>query len=71
MTVRLGDGEPVVMVASYLHDSLRDLAGALIAFDDGGKEVRVVVMEEPGEHHLVMRRAGESDLEIEVRWFED
>src|SRR5215471_2845322 len=70
-TLRLGDAQPVAMVASYLHDSLRDLAGALIALDGGAKEVAVVLMDEPGEHHVVMRRVGENELEIEVRWFED
>jgi hypothetical protein len=34
-TLRLGDAPSVVMTASYLHDSLRDLAGALIALDGG------------------------------------
>ncbi len=70
-TLRLGDTQPVVMVASYLHDSLRDLAGALIALDGGAEVARVVLMDEPGEHHVLMRRVGESDLEIEVRWFDD
>jgi len=70
-TLRLGDAQPVEMVASYLHDSLRDVAGALIALDGGAKEVRVVLMDEPGEHHVVMRRASANELEIEVRWFED
>ncbi len=70
-TVCLGDRQPVSMVASYLHDSLRDLASALIALDQGAKEVEVVLMDEPGEHHVVMRRASEIEIEIEVRWFED
>jgi hypothetical protein len=70
-TMRLGDGQPLEMTASYLHDSLRDLAGALIALDEGSKEVQAVLMAKPGEHHVVMRRAGEAELEIEVRWFAD
>jgi hypothetical protein len=28
-------------------------------------------MDEPGEHHLVMRRSGDGEVDIEVRWFAD
>jgi len=59
----------VEMAASYLHDSLRDLASAARALVRGAAEVKVVFMDEPGEHEVILRRAGE-DVDVEVLWYE-
>lgn len=60
----------VAMTVSYLHDSLGQLADAVLGLAVGEDEAVVVFMAEPGEHHLVLRRAGEG-LAVEVRWFKD
>jgi hypothetical protein len=53
-------GQQVTMAASYLHDSLRDLARASHSLVEGAEEATVVFMSEPGEHHVVMRRGRQS-----------
>src|SRR5260370_33483703 len=58
----------VEMAASYLHDSLRDLASAARALVGGAAEVRVVFMDEPGEHELIMRRASATAVDVEILW---
>lgn len=68
-TVGLG-GDAVAMTASYLHDSLGQLANATLELAAGGEEAAVVFMAEPGEHHLILRRAGDA-VAVEVLWFED
>jgi len=71
-TVSLECGEQrVEMTASYLHDSLRDLASAAKAIAAGRPEVRVVFMDEPGEHQLVWRRMAGDTVEVEVLWYDD
>jgi hypothetical protein len=62
--------QTVRMAASYLHDSLRDLASAARAVAMGAAEVKVIFMDEPGEHELIIRRTGEGTVEIEVVWYE-
>jgi hypothetical protein len=57
------------MAASYLHDSLQDLASAARALVRGATEVKVVFMDEPGEHELIFRRADEG-IEVEVLWYD-
>ncbi|MDQ3365670.1 MAG: hypothetical protein M3680_09605 [Myxococcota bacterium] len=59
------------MNASYFHDSLRDTATAILALDNGAKEARIVLMDEPGEHHIIVRRVDHQSLDIEVRWYEE
>jgi hypothetical protein len=61
----------VEMAASYLHDSLRDLALAAKSLRAGSPEVTVVFMDEPGEHELVLRRGDGDAVTVEVWWHDD
>jgi hypothetical protein len=63
-------GRAVAMTSSYLHDSLGQLADAILELEAGREEVVAVFMSEPGEHHLVFCRAGEH-VAVEVRRFND
>ena len=58
------------MVASYLHDSLRQLAEATADLVCGATSASVTFMDEPGEHQLMLSRQG-SQLLYEVRWYRD
>ena len=69
VTVECGT-ERVEMAASYLHDSLRNLASAVKDLSTTESQA-VVFMDEPGEHQLLLRRAEDSIVELEVLWFED
>lgn len=64
------DYKTIKMVASYLHDSLKELAESAIQLKTK-TEKKVVFMDEPGEYWLVLRRLNDKDLEFEVRWYED
>ena len=70
VTLECGD-QKVEMTASYLHDSLRDLASAARALSSGAAEARVVFMDEPGEHQMLVRRTNDKDLELEILWYDD
>jgi hypothetical protein len=70
VTLECGD-QRVEMAASYLHDSLRDLATAARAIVSGAAEATVVFMDEPGEHELVVRRGHGTDVDLEILWHED
>jgi hypothetical protein len=70
VTLECGD-QRVEMTASYLHDSLRDLTAAASALATGAAEARVVFMDEPGEHELILRRAAGDTVEVEVLWHDD
>ena len=59
------------MTASYLSDPLRDLAEAALRLCSGTPEATVVFMDEPGEHHLVLRSDDGDGLTFEFRWFAD
>lgn len=62
----------LTMTASYLHDSLRELAIAAKTISRGSGETRVVFMDEPGEHQLFLRREpSSSDVHYSVTWFND
>lgn len=65
------NAEYVEMTASYLHDSLRDLALCGIALLKGADRASTVFMDEPGEHHLLFKREGENNVHYEVRWYDD
>ncbi len=70
-TATLGDATyKIAMTASYLNDSLGELAQTAVSLRDGDTVATVVFMDEPGEHHLVLERVGD-DLRIQVRWFDD
>lgn len=71
-TVEIRCGNATVeMRASYLHDSLYDLLSAAKAIASGAGEVTVVLMDEPGEHHLNVRRLTGGRIAFEVIWFDD
>ncbi|APB34772.1 hypothetical protein GlitD10_2436 [Gloeomargarita lithophora Alchichica-D10] len=59
------------MTVSYLHDSLEQLAEAILQLESGQAEAAVIFMSEPGEHHFVLRQVGGNDVAVEVRWFDD
>lgn len=59
------------MTASYLHDSLDALARSAVDLRNGSSTATVVFMDEPGEHHLILSRARDDELRVEVRWFND
>ena len=59
------------MTASYLHDSLRDMASAALAMCRGAQEVTVVFMAEPGEHRVIFRRLDGDIVQVEVFWHDD
>ncbi len=61
----------VEMTVSYLHDSLQDLASAVLAILNGATEANVIFMDEPGVHCLILRRKDETTLSLEVRWYDD
>jgi len=56
--------------ASYLHDSLRELAEAARALVQGAQNVRVVFMDEPGEVQLCLCHSGDV-ISYEARRFDD
>jgi len=64
-TFRLG-AEPVAVPVSYLHDSLRELARALLGLAVGPAEIGVSFFEEPGTVVLVMRRPDEDAVDLEL-----
>lgn len=67
---RIRDGSSSAdITASYLHDSLRELAELARAFQRGADQGRVVFMDEPGETQLLFRRTGDA-LSYEARWFD-
>lgn len=71
--VEIADGLSVAAFkASYLHDSLLELANAAIALLAGAQECSAVFMDEPGEHHVVFRRfSGIGASFVEIRRFDD
>lgn len=56
------------MAASYLHDSLRDLLSGTNAILAGAESITVVFADEPGEHHLNVRRVDRRRIALEVIW---
>ena len=70
VTVDCAD-QHVEMAASYLHDSLRHLAAAAIALVAGAREAKVIFMDEPGEHELILSRGAGDTVEIAVWWYDD
>jgi hypothetical protein len=69
VTLECGD-DSIQMAASYLHDSLRDLASGARAIVAGAPEVKVVFMDEPGERELIIRRATDTTVSLEVLWYD-
>ena len=68
----LGDDQrEIEMVASYLHDSLEQVARAVLALWEGRAESFAIFMDEPGEHRVLFRRQGDEAVAIEVRWHHD
>lgn len=57
------------MRASYVHDTLRDLAQTVLDLEAGQAEGIVVFMDEPGEHHMHLQRSGDEVL-VQVLWYE-
>jgi hypothetical protein len=70
VTIECG-GQRAQFVASYLSDCLRDLARAACDLCAGSREESVAFLDEPGEHHLVMRQMGGGALAIQVLWYEE
>ncbi|XAM01252.1 hypothetical protein OT109_07645 [Phycisphaeraceae bacterium D3-23] len=70
-TARLDHGQPVEMTVSYLHDSLLDLATSVLLVERGANEARVIFMDEPGEHQLLLKSDFQDGLRYELRWYDD
>jgi hypothetical protein len=71
-TATLGDdNHQVAMTVSYLHNSLAQLAESVQALQAGQAEATVIFMDEPGEHHVVLRKVGGDAVSVQVRWFND
>jgi hypothetical protein len=68
-TLALSD-QSVSMTVSYLHDSLREVAASIVRLRAGESEAKVIFMDEPGEHHLILKRVG-VNVNLEVIWFDD
>jgi len=67
----IGNGtEEKTITVSYLNDSLKQLAESAI-FINEQKAKRVVFMDEPGEHHLIVKTISDNEVEYELRWYED
>lgn len=65
------EGQVVAMTVSYLHDSLLELATAARTLVEEDAEARVIFMDEPGEHELILRRRDDDRVDAEVRWYQD
>jgi hypothetical protein len=61
----------VRMLVSYLHDSLLELVNALLQLQQGASKAKVVFMDEPGEHQLLLTCTEGETLSLEVRWYRD
>lgn len=69
--VKISEGyKKIVLSPSYLHDSLKDLAESALQLQTKN-EKKVVFMDEPGEHWLVLKKSNENTIDYEVRWYED
>ena len=68
--IRHGD-VAVDMVASYLHDSLHQLAQAAYSLSCGPGTTHVIFMDELGEHQLTLTREQGPDCFYSVNWFDD
>ena len=64
-----GEGE-VNITVSYLNNSLLELAQMALCLKNGGKEARVIFMDEPGEHQFQVITNGE-EANYEVLWYSD
>jgi len=67
-SIELGDRH-VDMAASYLRDSLREIALAVLALDEVD-EATAVFESEPGEHHVTLTRYG-LGIRVRVSWHAD
>jgi hypothetical protein len=61
----------IEMTVSYLHDTLKQLGESMLSILNGEKEATTIFMDEPGEHHMILRRQSDEHVEVEVRWYED
>ena len=57
--------------ASYLHDSLLELAEATLLLCKGSKEADVTFVEEPGHHRLILKRNGQDRINLKFQWFKE
>lgn len=60
----------VEMTASYLSDALGDFARAVRGLMRGTPETTFCLLDEPGEHRIILKRDGET-VHVTVYWFED
>ena len=67
----IGNGKEIITITvSYLNDTLKQLAESAINIKKGNSK-RIIFMDEPGEHHLVLNRTSENEIEYEVFWYDD
>ena len=63
----INEGEKLVSApASYEHDSLRDLLAGTVAILEGASQVGIVLVDEPGEGHLNIRRVERGRIELQL-----
>ena len=68
---KIGNGSKLVdFTASYLHDSLKELAESAIEIRKNNSTY-VVFMDEPGEHVLVLNRKDKDIIYYEFKYYED
>ena len=70
-TARVLDRDRVEMAVSYLHDTVGELAASAQEVEAGCRESRVVFMDEPGEHQLLLTNERDGTYFYEVRWYDD
>ena len=69
---RISDGVSTrSMHASYLSDSLHDMATSIRTILAGHKSSTFSFIDEPGEHRLHLQHLDDSTIQIRVEWFED
>jgi hypothetical protein len=59
------------MTVSYLSDALGHLTKAVVNLLNGAEEAEVRFMDEPGEHHWLIRKRENDTVSIEIKWYED
>ena len=69
--LEISNGDKLVKLnVSYLHDSLKSLADS--AYDLKNKtEKKVIFMDEPGEHWLILRKKENNEIEYQLRWYKE
>ena len=63
--------QKVEVTASYLHDTLSELCEMTLDVLDSATSGKVIFMNEPGEHHLIVTKLNETELSYQLFWYDD